>query len=62
MWGRLGRALLAVVAGSGFYYFLFPRLPHLWQHQPFAIDPGLGLLFVLCLVAYGIVQLVNRLV
>ncbi|MFQ5663121.1 MAG: hypothetical protein ACE5HL_04755 [Terriglobia bacterium] len=50
--------LAAVLAGNGLYFLLlFPHLPASWQHQPFALDRGLGLDFLLCLGAYGLIRL-----
>lgn len=51
------RALLpvvgAVLAGNAAYFLLlFPWLPERWQQRPFALDPGLGLDFLVCLGLY----------
>lgn len=52
--------LLAVLAGNAAYYLLlFGYLPLAWRHQPFALDRGLGLDFVLCLALYGLIRLLR---
>jgi hypothetical protein len=55
------RALAAVVAGNALYFLVAaPRLPELWRHRPFALDPGLGLDFVICLALYLALERVSR--
>jgi hypothetical protein len=54
---RLKLALLAIVLGNGVYFFLYPRLPAVWRHQPFVIDRGLALDFLLCAALYGLLHL-----
>jgi hypothetical protein len=44
-------SLLAVLAGNVAYYSLHPFLPRALQHNS-KIDLGLGLDFVLCVIAY----------
>ena len=44
-------SLLAVLAGNAAYYSLHPFLPRALQHNS-KIDLGLGLDFVLCVIAY----------
>ncbi|MDD5562775.1 MAG: hypothetical protein PHQ91_03600 [Thermoanaerobaculaceae bacterium] len=47
------RALAAVVAGNALYFLLLaPTLPASLGHRPFAIDAGLGVDFLVCLVLY----------
>ncbi len=47
---KLWDAVVAVLGGNALYFLvLFEHLPESWQHQPFALDRGLGLDFVLCL-------------
>jgi hypothetical protein len=48
-------SLLAVLAGNAAYYSLHPFLPRALQHNS-RIDLGLGLDFVLCVVAYFIAR------
>lgn len=46
-----------MLIGNGVYFLiLFSWLPPRWQHQPFALDPGLGLDFLLCLGAYVLLR------
>jgi len=53
----LGDALGAILAGNLLYFFwLSPRLPEAWRHQPFALDPGLGLDFLLCLGLFALAR------
>lgn len=54
---RAATALAAVVGGNGVYFLLlYPQLPASWQHQPFTLDRGLGLDFLLCLALYGLAR------
>ena len=56
-------ALAAVLGGNALYFLLLgPRLPDPWHHQPFALDRGLGLDFLLCLALFGVLRLARRLV
>jgi hypothetical protein len=48
-------SLLAVLAGNAAYYSLHPYLPQSLRHTSH-IDLGLGLDFVLCVVAYFIAR------
>jgi ABC-type uncharacterized transport system permease subunit len=58
---RLLKQFIAVVVGNIVYFFLLmPRLPARGQHQPFRIDVGLLLDVWVCLVVYGIVELIDR--
>jgi len=46
-------SLLAVVAGNALYFLvLMPRLPAWLVHEPFKLDAGLALDFVLCAALY----------
>jgi len=43
----------AVLAGNAIYFLLlYSHLPARWQHQPFVLDLGLGLDFLLCVALY----------
>lgn len=54
---RLLAYLAAVVAGNGVYFLLLePRLPAWLVHQPFRIDAGLGLDFLLCVAVYWVLR------
>jgi len=58
---RLIRALTAVLLGNAIYFLvLTPRLPDAWQHRPFAIDRGLTLDFLVCLLLYAVLGLIFR--
>jgi hypothetical protein len=48
-------SLLAVLAGNAAYYSLHPFLPRSLQHNS-RLDLGLGLDFVLCVIAYFIAR------
>ena len=48
-------SLLAVLAGNAAYYSLHPHLPQALQHNS-RIDLGLGLDFVLCVIAYFVAR------
>jgi hypothetical protein len=47
--------LLAVLAGNAAYYSVHPFLPRSLQHNSH-VDLGLGLDFVLCVIAYFIAR------
>lgn len=56
------KSLVAVVAGNLLYFFVFYNsLPPIAQHRPFKIDLGLVVDVWICLVFYGIVELIVRL-
>jgi hypothetical protein len=47
------RALAAVVAGNALYFLvLVPRFPVWARHEPFTLDLGLLLDFLVCLAIY----------
>ena len=48
-------SLLAVLAGNAAYYSLHPYLPRALQHSSH-LDLGLGLDFVLCVIAYFVAR------
>jgi hypothetical protein len=48
-------SLLAVLAGNAAYYSLHPYLPRSLQHTAH-LDLGLGLDFVLCVIAYFVAR------
>ena len=58
---RLVKQLIAVVAGNLLYFFvLMPRLPPAGRHQPDRLDLGLIVDFWLCVVIYGLIELLDR--
>jgi len=52
---------IAVVGGNLFYFFLLmPHLPPGGRHQPDRLDLGLIVDFWICVVMYGLVELIDR--
>ncbi|MFZ0314059.1 MAG: hypothetical protein WAL85_15230 [Candidatus Korobacteraceae bacterium] len=51
----------AVVVGNLLYFFvLMPHLPAAGRHRPDRLDLGLIVDFWLCVVLYGVIELVDR--
>jgi hypothetical protein len=58
---RLLKQAAAVILGCFLYFFvLVPHLPTAAQHQPFRLDWGLLVIAWICLVAYGLIELLFR--
>jgi len=58
---RLLKQAAAVVTGCLLYFFvLMPHLPPAARHQPFRIDWGLLVIVWICLVLYGLIELLFR--
>jgi ABC-type uncharacterized transport system permease subunit len=58
---RLLKQLVAVVIGSVLYFFvLMPHLPPAARHEPFRLDWGLLVNAWVCLVLYGLLELIFR--
>jgi hypothetical protein len=58
---RLLKQFAAVVLGSLLYFFvLMPHLPPAAQHEPYRLDWGLLIDAWICLVLYGLIELVTR--
>lgn len=58
---RLLKQLIAVVAGNLLYFFvLMPHLPPAGRHQPNRLDLGLIVDFWVCVVIYGLIELLDR--
>jgi hypothetical protein len=58
---RLIKQAIAVVAGNLLYFFvLMPYLPPAGRHRPDKLDLGLIVDFWVCVVVYGLVELVDR--
>ena len=56
------RALVAVLVGNAVYFLLlYPYLPPAARHQPFRLDWGVAVDFWVCLVVWGMLELVLRL-
>jgi hypothetical protein len=59
---HLWKCLIAIVAGNAIYFLLLiPRLPPAAVHRPRHLDLGLVLDFWVCLVSFGITEIVFRL-
>ena len=55
------RSLVAVLAGNLIYFWLLtPVLPQAARHAPFRFDLGLLLDAWVCLVVYGLLELLGR--
>jgi len=58
---RLLKQTIAVVVGNLLYFFvIMPHLPAAGQHCPDRLDLGLIVDFWICVVLYGVVELVDR--
>jgi hypothetical protein len=58
---RLFRQFAAVLIGNLLYFFLLmPHLPPLARHEPYRLDWGLLVDVWICLVLYGLLELVFR--
>jgi ABC-type uncharacterized transport system permease subunit len=58
---RLLKQTIAVVVGNLLYFFvIMPHLPAAGQHRPDRLDLGLIVDFWICVVLYGVVELVDR--
>jgi ABC-type uncharacterized transport system permease subunit len=62
IWANFWKSLIAVVIGNLLYIFVIaPRLPAAGRHHLYHIDLGLVVDFWICLVIYGVIELVLRL-
>ena len=58
---RLLKQLVAIVVGNLLYFFLLmPHLPPAGRHSPDRLDLGLIVDFWVCVVIYGLIELVAR--
>lgn len=58
---RLLKQFVAVLVGNLLYFFvLMPYLPPAGRHQPDRLDLGLIVDFWVCVVIYGLVELIDR--
>jgi hypothetical protein len=58
---RLLKQAVAVILGSLFYFFvLMPHLPPAARHEPYRLDWGLLIDAWICLVLYGLIELIFR--
>ncbi len=53
--------MVAILVGNGMYFALNPYLPEPARHHPFKLDLGTLVDFWLCLVVYGLMELVTYL-
>lgn len=59
---RILKQFAAVLIGNLLYFlFLMPHLPLAARHQPYRLDWGLVIDAWICLVIYGLIELVLRL-
>lgn len=58
---RLLKQFVAIVIGNAIYFvLLMPHLPALAQHRPDKLDLGLLVDFWVCVVVYGVFELIAR--
>jgi ABC-type uncharacterized transport system permease subunit len=58
---RILKQTVAVVVGNLLYFFvLMPHLPAAGRHRPGLLDLGLIVDFWLCVVIYGMIELLDR--
>lgn len=58
---RLLKQTAAVVVGNLIYFFLLmPHLPAAGRHSPYRLDLGLLVDFWVCVVLYGLIELIDR--
>jgi len=58
---RLLKQLVAILIGNAIYFLLLmPHLPPAAQHRPDKFDLGLLVDFWVCVVVYGLIELVSR--
>ncbi len=55
------KSLVAVLAGNAVYFLLMSHLPPAARHAPGRLDLGLAVDLWFCVVAYGVVDLLQRL-
>lgn len=58
---RLLKQLVAILIGNAIYFLLLmPHLPARAQHRPDKLDLGLLVDFWICVVVYGVMELLSR--
>ncbi len=58
---RLLKQLAAILIGNAIYFLLLmPHLPAAAQHRPDKLDLGLLVDFWICVVVYGLIELIAR--
>lgn len=58
---RLLKQFVAILIGNALYFLLLmPHLPVRAQHRPDKLDLGLLIDFWICVVIYGLVELIAR--
>jgi hypothetical protein len=58
---RLLKQTIAIILGNLLYFFvLMPHLPPAGRHRPDRLDLGLIVDFWVCVVLYGVIELIDR--
>jgi len=58
---RLAKQAIAIVIGNLLYFFvLMPHVPPAGRHRPDRLDLGLLVDFWVCVVVYGLIELIDR--
>jgi ABC-type uncharacterized transport system permease subunit len=58
---KLLKQTIAIIIGNLLYFFvLMPHLPPAGRHRPDRLDLGLVVDFWVCVVLYGLVELLDR--
>lgn len=61
LWPNFWKSLAAILLGNAIYFLvLWPFLPPSGRHRVNSIDLGLVIDFWVCLVIYGVIELVLR--
>lgn len=61
LWPNFWKSLIAILVGNAIYFLLlWPYLPLAARHRVNSIDLGLVVDFWVCLVVYGVIELVLR--
>ena len=62
VWPNFWKSLIAILIGNAIYFLvLWPFLPPAGRHRVNSVDLGLAIDFWVCLVVYGLMELVLRL-
>jgi len=56
---KLLKYLIAIAVGNGIYFALNRYLPEAARHHPFKLDLGTLVDFWLCLLVYGLLELIS---
>jgi hypothetical protein len=59
IWRNFWKSLIAILIGNAIYFLLlWPHLPPVARHRVNSIDFGLLVDFWVCLVVYGVIELI----